>query len=101
MAYKGYKLSGGYLTSFSTAPYAQGCFFACLQSAYNDDTYKKGCQSWTYQKSTKKCSFYKNLAYKDSKNDPCVVWEKASSDFVSGWVYGGEDDVSDYSFCKA
>lgn len=100
MAYKGYKLKGGYLTSFSTAPYPQGCAYACLKSGYSDDTYKKGCESWTYQKSTKKCSFYKYKSYKDSQNTTCVSWEKASSDFVSGWIFFGEDDAADYPACK-
>ncbi|KAH7619115.1 hypothetical protein NADE_005962 [Nannochloris sp. 'desiccata'] len=99
-AQKGYKLSGGFLTSFSTAPYPQGCFMACVNSRFNDDTYKKGCESWSYQKSTKKCRFFKNKAYKDLVNTPCVTWEKASSDFVSGWIYSGEDDASDYAVCK-
>jgi PAN domain len=95
MAYKGYKLSGGYITSIRTAPYAQGCFTACSKGG-NDNA----CQSWMYQKSTKKCSLFKYKAYTDSTKSPCVSWGKASSDFVSGWIYFGEDEVADYPACK-
>jgi hypothetical protein len=101
-AFPGYKLGGRLLTTFSTAPYAQGCFWACLTSSYWDETYKQGCESWTYQKSTKKCFFYKEKAYVpyNAKNPSCVTWEKASSDFVSGWLLSSYDSPSDYKVCK-
>jgi len=100
-AQEGYKLRGGFLTSFRTAPYPEGCFMACVKSRFGDGTYKKGCESWSYQKSTKKCSLFKYKAYQFAgDNTKCVTWEKASADFVSGWVYNGEDMAADYPVCK-
>jgi hypothetical protein len=100
LAFKGYELSGGYLTKITT-PYPQGCFMACVESSLNNPSpIKKGCESWSYQKSTKTCSLYKYKAYTFPPKKPCVTWEKASSDFVSGWIYGGEDGADSYPVCK-
>lgn len=100
MSHKGYRLRGGYLTRFRTAPYPEGCFMACVKSNKNDGSYKKGCESWSYQKSTKTCRLFKNRAYESDGKRSCVKWVKANSDWVSGWIFFGEDGAEDHSVCK-